>query len=1133
LFYFTVFCSSSLASTIVYDQTIGGSYGTENNQFKYPQGIDVDSNGRVCVADNYNHRVQVFNSNKELLFTIGVTGTSGDDNSHLSYPYDCTFDSSGRIYVADYGNDRVQIYSNGGSYLYTIHNLGVWVHDIYDPRGVFVDKNGKIYITAECCVRIFNSDGSYVGYIGTNCDTPRVLGIGGPECGDDNNHFNNPRGIFVDNNGKIYVADTNNNRIQIFNSDKTLFNSIGTGSAGSTKYQFNNPYDVALDSDGRIYVADYGNYRVQIYNSDRTHFYQLSGSEDYSFRPTSVTLDDNDKIYVSDYFHNRVQIFHPIDEGEPYWNLSEASPSSPAIFDYRYYIFKVNWYDDESKIDTVKIEHDFYGYKRNDTVSKNDNEYYSSFYSLSPGTYSWRMYAMDVSENWASTPQWTYIVCKDGDKDGYSPDGGVCGAIDCNDYSNKIYSGATELCDGVDNDCDGSKDEVFPNLGLECYAGVGECRRTGYYVCSNDGLSTICNGVPGQPINEICDNKDNDCDGKVDENLIENRTCGTDIGECASGNQSRTCVNGIWNQWSQCNGNYIEPTDEICDNKDNDCDGITDENLIQSCGSDNCIGTQTCILGAWGGCSSFGRDCGVCASCDSFGKCIVYNNTQDYDCPDTTCSDACDLISDNNPFTWDYADDVPNECTGIFSCSNYLCSYNHQCSISNCGAECENDGNCGVNGWMCKGDIKSYRTFSCILNDCSCVHEDSNDYNCTQDNGWTDYVCKPGDVKYREYRDYSCSGGSCVHDVTDTDSSDCDSKDGWYTTDWIYQNNNCKKCKREELRDYYCYDGGCEYNVIGTREEICENINQGQICNTSDYECKDICNGGKREYTCQSGNCQFNQWVNLELCNPFECNLNKCSFVCSKSCGASCEVESDCPDTIIEDTHWKLSSCSENKTERVKTYEDKGCSFDCSCYSKGIQEEHVNWSCLKDNCGARCDSNEDCDGGYICNNNCVCELGLVQICPDPKEMTGPIQTTSCHTSCKSSKCNLSYEYCIYEWNPPSPCKSINKTIYPGDSALWMVCQSRGSCILKGKPLISGTTTTTLPPTGCDPICTQSTTACQVACKDIKCNSSYNYCIYEWNPPSPCKSTNVTILPGEKAPWMVCTSRGNCTMTACR
>jgi len=123
LFYFTVFCSSSLASTIVYDQTIGGSYGTENNQFKYPQGIDVDSNGRVCVADNYNHRVQVFNSNKELLFTIGVTGTSGDDNSHLSYPYDCTFDSSGRIYVADYGNDRVQIYSNGGSYLYTINML--------------------------------------------------------------------------------------------------------------------------------------------------------------------------------------------------------------------------------------------------------------------------------------------------------------------------------------------------------------------------------------------------------------------------------------------------------------------------------------------------------------------------------------------------------------------------------------------------------------------------------------------------------------------------------------------------------------------------------------------------------------------------------------------------------------------------------------------------------------------------------------------------------------------------------------------------------------------------------------------------------------------------------------------------
>ena len=193
-----------------------------------------------------------------------------------------------------------------------------------------------------------------------------------------------------------------------------------------------------------------------------------------------------------------------------------------------------------------------------------------------------------------TTPSFSYFAVMeliDDDNDGYTLD------VDCNDLDETVNPGADDsACDGKDNDCDGLVDNGYVTTPTNC--GVGACATSGTLQCVAGSEVNSC--TAGTPAIEVCDNLDNDCDGTTDEDLTQSTICG--VGACGSNTGYETCTAGSWSG-NTCNPYAGATTDDVtCDNVDNDCDASVDEDYVSqatSCGVGVCAATgqTSCVAG--------------------------------------------------------------------------------------------------------------------------------------------------------------------------------------------------------------------------------------------------------------------------------------------------------------------------------------------------------------------------------------------------------------------------------------------------------------------------------------------------------------------------------------------------------
>lgn len=292
-----------------------GSAGTGEGHISGARGLAVDAEGYTLVADAGNHRVDAFNAKGEYSKAIGVTGT---EEEKLTEPQGVAVDREEKIWATDTGANRLVVYSERGGFLKAIGRFGGGLAKFDQPTGIAVG-HGNVFVADSANNRIqkFNESGTFLGMAGYNvqdggedkfeiCELLCRVGVAGSGPG----QFNDPRGIAVGPNGRVYVADTGNDRIEIYNEHGEYQRAFG--SAGTKPGQFEEPDGITVASNGDVLVVDSGNKRIQKCNESgecKVLIDPPTGQSGHLELPWGIQINSAGEVDVSDATASHIERF--------------------------------------------------------------------------------------------------------------------------------------------------------------------------------------------------------------------------------------------------------------------------------------------------------------------------------------------------------------------------------------------------------------------------------------------------------------------------------------------------------------------------------------------------------------------------------------------------------------------------------------------------------------------------------------------------------------------------------------------------------------------------------------------------------------------------------------------------------
>ena len=223
------------------DCSVVTDYG--GNKFGSLWDVAIGVHGEVVVVDNTNKCVIVLDYNMTLLSVIG----QGSDDNRLSYPEGVAVSKDGTIAVSDWISPQVKKYSLQG----------------------------------------------------------KLLSVIGNNSGNNNGQFNTPSGLVFSSNKMLYVVDTGNYRVQVFQQDDKF--AFTFGSKGSNPGQFQCPVRITIDTDNRVLVSDYDGNHISLFSHTGSFISRITCD-----RPWAITVSPDGHIIAGcDGENNKIKVWNP------------------------------------------------------------------------------------------------------------------------------------------------------------------------------------------------------------------------------------------------------------------------------------------------------------------------------------------------------------------------------------------------------------------------------------------------------------------------------------------------------------------------------------------------------------------------------------------------------------------------------------------------------------------------------------------------------------------------------------------------------------------------------------------------------------------------------------------------------